>query len=105
VAMIGARRPRLPIVLERHERAGRSAIHAGEPSLAHRRDDTRRNRHTGSEPRRRLHIRTRATNAPMRCYAGGDSIDMRATLRDLPVPLTSVEDYAAAAAGLAAVPA
>lgn len=40
VAMIGTRRTRFPIVLERDERTGRRAVHAGEPSLAHRRDDT-----------------------------------------------------------------
>ncbi len=34
----------------------------------------------------------------MRCYAAGDAIDMRSTLRDFPVALTSVEAYAAASA-------
>ncbi len=42
VPMVGARRARLPIVLERHERAGRRAVHTRELSLGHRRDDTRR---------------------------------------------------------------
>ena len=41
----------------------------------------------------------------MRCYADGDAIDMRATLRDFPVVLTSVDEHAAATAPLAAVPA
>lgn len=41
----------------------------------------------------------------MRCYAAGDPIDMRATLRDFPVALTTVEEYAAATAVAAAVPA
>ena len=41
VAVIGARGARFPVVLERDERAGRSDVRAGEPSLAHRRDDTR----------------------------------------------------------------
>jgi uncharacterized protein YbjT (DUF2867 family) len=34
----------------------------------------------------------------MRCYAMGDPIDMAATLRDLPVDLTTVEAFAAASA-------
>ena len=42
VTMIGTRRTRFPIVLERDKRTGRSAVHAGEPSLGHRSDDTRR---------------------------------------------------------------
>lgn len=41
----------------------------------------------------------------MRCYANGDPIDMRATLRAFPVALTSVEAYAAASAQTMAVPA
>lgn len=41
----------------------------------------------------------------MRCYAEGDAIDMRATLQDFPVALTSVEDFAAARAGAVPVPA
>ncbi len=40
----------------------------------------------------------------MRCYANGDPIDMRATLRAFPVVLTSVDEYAAAGAGAMAVP-
>jgi NADH dehydrogenase len=41
----------------------------------------------------------------MRCYADGDAIDMTATLRDLPVALTTVETFAAATAGVTPVPA
>jgi uncharacterized protein YbjT (DUF2867 family) len=41
----------------------------------------------------------------MRCYANGDPIDMRATLRSFPVTLTSVEEHAAATARATAVPA
>ncbi len=41
MAMVGARGAGFAIVLERHERTGGSAVHGGEPSLAHRRDDTR----------------------------------------------------------------
>jgi uncharacterized protein YbjT (DUF2867 family) len=41
----------------------------------------------------------------MRCYANGDPIDMRATLRDFPVTLTAVDTLAEAGARLAAVPA
>jgi hypothetical protein len=37
VAMIGAGRPRLAIVFEGHEGAGRGGVHAREPSLGHRR--------------------------------------------------------------------
>jgi uncharacterized protein YbjT (DUF2867 family) len=35
----------------------------------------------------------------MRCLAAGDSIDMRGTLKDFPVQLTSVRDYAAKVLG------
>ena len=42
-------------------------------------------------------------NGLMRCYAAGDAIDMRATLRDFPVVLTSVDEHAAATVPLAAV--
>jgi NADH dehydrogenase len=41
----------------------------------------------------------------MRCYANGDPIDMRATLRTFPITLTSVDEYAAATAPVPAVPA
>ena len=41
----------------------------------------------------------------MRCYANGDPIDMRATLRAFPVALTSVDEHAAASARAMAVPA
>lgn len=41
----------------------------------------------------------------MRCYANGDPIDMRATLRSFPVTLTSVDEHAAATARAMAVPA
>ena len=37
----------------------------------------------------------------MRCCANGDAIDMTATLQDFPVRLTTVEEFAAAGAGLA----
>jgi uncharacterized protein YbjT (DUF2867 family) len=40
----------------------------------------------------------------MRCYANGDPIDMRPTLRAFPVALTSVEQYAAMTAPAVAVP-
>ncbi len=41
----------------------------------------------------------------MRCYASGDAIDMRATLRDFPVVLTAVDEHAEAGARAMAVPA
>ena len=41
----------------------------------------------------------------MRCYASGDAIDMRPTLRDFPVVLTAVDDHAEAGARTMAVPA
>ena len=41
----------------------------------------------------------------MRCYANGDPIDMRATLRAFPVALTSVDEHAAASVRAMAVPA
>ena len=41
----------------------------------------------------------------MRCYANGDAIDMRATLRDFPVVLTAVDEHAEAGARAMAVPA
>ena len=41
----------------------------------------------------------------MRCYAAGDTIDMDTTLQDFPVPLTTVEEFAAAGAGVTPVPA
>lgn len=44
-------------------------------------------------------------SALMRCYAAGDPIDMGSTLQDFPVPLTTVEAFAAAAAGVTPVPA
>jgi len=47
----------------------------------------------------------RSFSGLMRCYAKGDPIDMRATRVAFPVALTTVEEYAAATAGLAAVPA
>ena len=42
VAVVRARRTRFAIVLERHERTGRRAVHARKPSLGHLADDTRR---------------------------------------------------------------
>lgn len=41
----------------------------------------------------------------MRCYASGDAIDMRPTLRDFPVVLTAVDEHAEAGARAMAVPA
>src|SRR5512140_197502 len=41
----------------------------------------------------------------MRCYANGDPIDMRATLRDFPISLTAVDEHAEAGARVMAVPA
>ena len=41
VAMVRSVRPLVPLVLERHERARRRSIGAGQPTLGHRGDDTR----------------------------------------------------------------
>jgi hypothetical protein len=41
VPVIGARRTAISIVTERHEWTGGRAVHAGQPSLSHQRDDTR----------------------------------------------------------------
>lgn len=41
-------------------------------------------------------------SALMRCYAQGDAVDMAATLQALPLPLTSVEAFAAKALGVEA---
>ncbi len=40
----------------------------------------------------------------MRCYANGDPIDMRPTLRDFPVALTTVDEHAEAGARAMALP-
>jgi hypothetical protein len=40
----------------------------------------------------------------MRCYASGDAIDMRPTLRDFPVALTAVDEHAESGARAMAVP-
>jgi NADH dehydrogenase len=40
----------------------------------------------------------------MRCYASGDAIDIRPTLRDFPVTLTAVDEHAEASARAMAVP-
>ena len=50
VAMVRSVRTLVPLVLERHERAGRRSIGAGQPSLGHRGDDTR-----GAGPRSAVH--------------------------------------------------
>jgi hypothetical protein len=42
VAVVWARGSRFAVVLERHERTSRRTVDAREPSLGHRRDDTRR---------------------------------------------------------------
>ena len=39
--MVGARRTAIAVVTERDEWTGRGPVHAGQPSLSHRRDDTR----------------------------------------------------------------
>ena len=44
MAVVRSVRPLVPLVLEGHERAGRGSVDAGQPSLGHRGDDTRRAR-------------------------------------------------------------
>ena len=50
MAVIRSVRPLVPLVLERHERARRRSIGAGQPTLGHRGDDTR-----GARPRWSAH--------------------------------------------------